>query len=209
MNSQQSRPLREQALALAGVAQFALYAHELAADGRDQPARLETAQQAIFCTDPDSVMDVYGTLSNVGDGIAYLRGQLAGRKPDERAALVARYIGQILRLSGNLLKDSDALTRIRGAIDRARLAEAHDATAIFAEAYRNSVSPLKPQIMLHGHPSYLENEAIQNKARTQLLAAVRCAILWRQCDGGFIHLFFRRKALLKSLESLGPSDPWA
>lgn len=207
MSSQAPHVLRDQALALAGVAQFALYAHELAADGRDLPARTEAAHQAIFCTDPNDVMDVFGTLSNVGDGIAYLRGQLAGHKPDQKGALLARYIGQILRLSGVLLNNSDALKRIRGAIDRARLADDSEIPAIFDQAYRDCISPLKPRIMLHGHESYLGNEVIQAKARTQLLAALRCAILWRQCGGGFINLFFRRKALLKSLDNMGPANP--
>lgn len=205
MSEQQTHTLRDQALSLAGVAQFALYAHELASDGRDTPQRMEVAQHAIFCTDPDSVVDVYGDLSSVGDGIAYLKRQLAGQKPDQQAALVARYIGQLLRVSGALLKDDAALSRIRGAIDRARLADTADVPAILDDAYRNSISPVKPRIMLHGHPSYLQNETIQARARTQLMAAVRCAIMWRQCGGGFIALFFRRKALLKSLEDIGPS----
>lgn len=207
MNEQHTHTLREQSLSLAGVAQFALYAHELASDGHDSEARLEVAKHAIFCTDPDGVVDVYGDLSSVGDGIAYLKRQLAGHKPDQKAALVARYIGQILRLSGALLKNDAALSRIRGAIDRARLAEAVDVPAILDDAYRDGISPVKPRIMLHGHPTYLGNEAIQARARTQLMAAVRCAIMWRQCGGGFFSLFLRRKALLKSLENLGPSAP--
>ncbi|GAB3686289.1 lysogenization protein HflD [Salinisphaera aquimarina] len=205
MSDNSSHTLRDQALALAGVAQFALYAHELGADGRDEPERINAARHAIFCTDPDTVMDVYGDLPSIGDGIAFLKAQLAGQKPDQKAALVARYIGQLLRLSGNLLKNDAALRQIRGAIDRARLAEADDVPGILDDAYRNSISPVKPRIMLHGHPTYLGNDLIQARARTQLMAAVRCAILWRQCGGGFITLFFRRKALLKALETIGPT----
>ncbi|MES1940545.1 lysogenization regulator [Salinisphaera sp. T5B8] len=207
MSDQTTHTLRDQALSLAGVAQFALYAHELAADGRDTPQRLEIAKHAIFCTDPESVIEVYGDLPSVGDGIAYLKRQLAGEKPDQKSALIARYIGQLLRLSGALRKDDAALKRLRGAIDRARLAEPADVPTILDDAYRDSISPAKPRIMLHGHPSYLQNEAIQARARTQLMAAVRCAIMWRQCGGGFISLFLRRKALLKSLENIGPRAP--
>lgn len=205
MTDQDNQKLRDQALALAGVAQFALYAHELGADGRNEPERIEAARYAIFCTDPDSAIDVFGDLSNVGDGMAFLKGQLAGKRPDAKAAVIARYIGQLLRLSGSLLKNEAALSQIRGAIDRARLAEAVDVPGILDDAYRKSVSPIKPQIMLHGHPTYLGNEAIQAQARMHLLAAVRCAILWRQCGGGFLTLFLRRKALLKSIENIGPS----
>ncbi|HET7314073.1 DUF489 family protein [Salinisphaera sp.] len=188
-----------QALALAGVAQFTLYAHELATDGRDLPARFNSAAQAIFCTDPDHAIDVYGSRSGVADGTRYLRVQLSGRRPDAKGAAVARYIGQILKLSGKVLGDEQALGRIRGAIDRARLAEAEDVADIFDAAYRETISSMRPQIMLRGEPTYLKNEFIQRRIRTQLLAAVRCGVMWRQCGGGFVSLFFRRKALLAAL----------
>lgn len=197
--TQQNSALENQALALAGVAQFALYAHELATDGRDLPVRFERATQAIFCTDPDSAVDVYGDRSGVADGIRYLRVQLSGQRPDAKGAAIARYIGQILKLSGKVLGDEQALGQIRGAIDRARLAEAENVADIFDTAYRETISSMRPQIMLHGEPTYLKNELIQRRIRTQLLAAIRCGVMWRQCGGGFISLFFRRKALLAAL----------
>lgn len=198
--TQQNATFENQALALAGVAQFTLYAHELATDGRDTPVRFERATQAIFCTDPDSAIDVYGDKSGVADGIRYLRVHLAGQRPDAKGAAIARYIGQILKLSGKALGDEQALGRIRGAIDRARLAESDDVADIFNAAYRETISPMKPQIMLRGEPSHLKNEFIQRRIRTQLLAALRCGVMWRQCGGGFISLFFRRKALLAALD---------
>ncbi|WP_423824003.1 DUF489 family protein [Salinisphaera sp. SPP-AMP-43] len=188
-----------QALALAGVAQFTLYAHELATDGRDLPVRFERATHAIFCTDPDSAMDVYGSEAAIVDGLRYVRVQLSGQRPDAKGAAVARYIGQVLKLSGKLLGDEQALGRLRGAIDRARLADPDDAADIFNAAYRETISPMKPQIMLQGEPTYLKNELIQRRIRTQLLAAIRCGVMWRQCGGGFMSLFFRRKALLAAV----------
>lgn len=197
--TEQNSTLENQALALAGVAQFTLYAHELASEGRDLAPRFDRATQAIFCTDPDSAIDVYGDRSGVADGIRYLRVQLSGQRPDAKGAAIARYIGQILKLSGKVLGDEQALGRIRGAIDRARLAESDEVANILNAAYRDTISPMKPQIMLHGEPTYLKNEYIQRRIRTQLLAAIRCGVMWRQCGGGFVSLFFRRKALLAAV----------
>lgn len=196
-----SHTIREQVLALAGVAQFTLYAHELATDGRNQAPRLDLAKRAIFCTDPDRVMDVYGNPGGISDGKRYLRVQLSGRRPEEQAAVVARYIGQVLKISGRMMRDDQALGRIRGAIDRARLAEDTDVPDILDAAYRDTVSQIKPRIMLQGNPTYLKNEFLQARIRTQLLAAVRCGIMWRQCGGNFLSLFFRRKALLEALDA--------
>ncbi|HLQ86584.1 MAG TPA: DUF489 family protein [Salinisphaeraceae bacterium] len=200
-----SNSMRDRALALAGVAQFALYAHELGSAGRDLRPRMEVARHAIFCTEPDTVMDVYGNLSALGDGIAYLKKQLAGRSANAEAALVARYMGQLLRLARRLRRDDTASNQLRGAIDRARLAESADTEDILATAYQHVISPMKPRIMLRGHPSYLENPAIQARVRTQLLAAIRCGFLWYQCGGNFPLLLLRRKALLASLHGLGPA----
>lgn len=195
-----SSRLQDQALALAGVAQFALYAHELASKGRDDSTRLEIARHAIFCTDPAVVLDVYGDLPAVQDGTDFLRTQLGGRNADTETALVARYMGQLLRLAGRLRNDESARNQLRGTIDRARLAGSEDVERILDEGYRTTISPLKPRIMLRGHPSYLENPILQARARTLLMAAVRCGYMWRQCGGNFLILLLRRKALLASLQ---------
>lgn len=192
---------QNQALALAGVAEFALYAHQLATVGRNESARLKIAHHAIFCTDPDSVIDVYGSVASLTDGIAFLKCQFQGRntgKSDD-SAIVARYMGQLLRLAGRLYGNREAQDQLRGGIDRARLAGADEVEPILAESYQTVISPMKPRIMLQGHPSYLENPLLQARARTLLLAAIRCGFMWRQCGGGFSTLLLRRKALLNAL----------
>lgn len=202
-----SSTLQDQSLALAGVAQFALYAHQLASAGRDTPARTDAARRAIFCTDPDTVADVYGGIDGVNDGIDFLKSQLHGRNTDAQAALVARYIGQLLRLAGRLHHKKAVQNQLRGVIDRAQLAEPRDIDSILADGYKTVISPLKPQIMLRGHPSYLENPILQARARTFLMAAVRCGFMWRQCGGNFFTLLVRRKALLSTLQHLPAANP--
>lgn len=197
-----SSRLQDQSLALAGVAQFALYAHELATDGKDKSTRMEVAHRAIFSTNPDTVLDVYGDVHSVHDGIVFLKSQLQGRDSDPQAALVARYMGQLLRLAGRLHHNKDAQNQLRGVIERARLADAANIESILEEGYRSIISPLKPQIMLRGHPSYLENPVFQARVRTLLMAAVRCGYMWRQCGGSFITLLIRRKTLLNALHEV-------
>jgi len=199
-----SARMQDRVLSLAGVAQFTLYAHELGSDGRDLRERMDVALHAIFCTEPESVIDVYGNLSDVGDGIAYLKAQVTGQHKDATAAQVARYMGQLLRLAGRLRRSETARNQLRGVIDRARLAADTDVESILAEGYQTCISPMKPRIMLRGHPSYLENPAIQKRVRTLLLAAIRCGYMWHQCGGSFASLFFRRKAMLSALQKIGP-----
>ena len=114
-------------------------------------------------------------------------------------APVARYIGQVLRLSGRLLRNGEAMTALRGAIGRARLADPDQVTAILDNAYRESVSPVRPRIMVQGHPTYLQNEEFARRIRTHLLASVRSAVLWRQCGGRLWQLLFQRRKLLSAI----------
>lgn len=193
--------VHDQALALAGVAQFVLYAHELAADGEDARERIDRALHAVFCTDPEDAADVFGGVDGTADGIRLLEGQLRGAGTPQ-TALVARYIGQILRLAGRVQRDRGAFTGLRGAIDRARLAEPDERTAILDAAYRENVSGLRPRIMVQGHPTYLRNAQITRRIRTHLLAAIRCGVLWRQCGGRLWRLVLQRRQLLEALAVL-------
>lgn len=199
--------VQDQALALAGVAQFALYAHELAAEGNDRRQRLDRSLHAVFCTDPDEVTDVFSGAGGVDDGARLLDGQLRRGGGSPATSQVARYMGQILRLAGRLQRDGHALGALRGAIDRARLADPGEVTAILDQAYRESVSGLRPRIMVQGHPSYLRNEEFTRRIRTHLLAAIRCAILWRQCGGHMWRLVFQRRQLLAALQDLPRDGP--
>lgn len=200
--------LRDQTLALAGTAQFALYAHELATQGLDRRERIDRALHAILCTDPEDAASVFGGAPGAADGLRFLEEQLRGTDASD-AVPVARYVGQVLRLSGRLLSDNRALTGLRAAIDRARLADPDEVPGILDAAYRENVSRLRPQIMVQGHPDYLHNPAIAQRLRTHLLAAVRCGVLWRQCGGRMWRLMFQRRRLLSALAGIRKDDAGA
>jgi len=194
---------RDQALALAGVAQFALWAHELAADGTDRRERLDLAIRAIYNTDPSDASEVFGGSEGVRDGIDFLKRQLrSGTRSTPSDALVARYIGQILRLATRLRRSDTAMSGIRGGIDKARLADPEQAPDVLDETYREHVSHFRPRLMIRGHGSYLQNPVFAKRIRTLLLAAIRAAVLWRQCGGGFIRLLLFRKRLVQALDKL-------
>lgn len=204
MTGEPTDPLADQVLALAGVSQFALYTHELAVGGSDYAARHYTARQVIFATNPETVVDIFGDLGNVKDGLTYVRCQLTGKqkaadkKDDDKR--VARYVGQVLKVATKLRDDDTALGNLAVAIDRAKVAPPTNATSILDTAYQNNISTIRPRIMLQGNRDYLGDNNVLPYVRLQLLAAVRCGIQWRQSGGQFPSLFFRRRALADALE---------
>jgi len=70
--------------------------------------------------------------------------------------------------------------------------------ANMASIYSDIISPLGAKIHVAGSPNQLQQQAVQQKIRTLLLAGVRAAVLWRQVGGKRRHLFFSRKALVKT-----------
>lgn len=194
--------IHNQALALAGVAQFIFSAQEIAAHGRAVPDRLDAALYAVFCTNPQQADDVINDRAVLQDGIGYLHRQFGRVRPKNEDASMARNMGQVLRLTARLVRKPEALTGIRAAIDRARLAENGEAPSILNEAYQTEISPIPPRVMVQGHPSYLNNTLLVQQIRTHLLAAIRCAVLWRQCGGGFWRLIFCRRRYQQALAGL-------
>jgi len=72
------------------------------------------------------------------------------------------------------------------------------------------VRTLRPRIKVSADPVILENPGNQNLIRALLLAAIRAAVLWRQCGGGRLALVLRRRALVEAagrlLETAGDAD---
>ena len=62
-----------------------------------------------------------------------------------------------------------------------------------AALYVATLSRLKPRVMVTGNPQMLQQDAIVERVRTCLLAAVRSAVLWRQVGGRQWQLLVHRK----------------
>ena len=66
--------------------------------------------------------------------------------------------------------------------------------------YADTISQLKPRIMVQGNPHYLNQASVVAEIRALLLAAVRSAVLWRQLGGSYWDFLFSRKAMLETIE---------
>jgi hypothetical protein len=65
-----------------------------------------------------------------------------------------------------------------------RLGSTHpDVLASLGGLYADTVSHLRPRVMVQGNPHYLGQAAIVSEIRAVLLAALRSAVLWRQLGG--------------------------
>jgi high frequency lysogenization protein len=198
---------RHLAIALAGLFQAVKLVQQTATGRYRDSAAVHACLAGLFNTDPVSPDTVFGGLEGIQSGLETALGQISSHR-GRRDLELTRYAITVLYLERKLARQQAMLGRIRAVIDKTRgQAQSHDMThpeviASLAAAYKQTVSTLRPQVLVNGNPGILGNPDNQNLIRTLLLAAIRAAVLWRQCGGRRLTLILRRKALQEALESL-------
>jgi high frequency lysogenization protein len=65
-----------------------------------------------------------------------------------------------------------------------------------------TVSNLRPRVLVQGNALYLTQPRVVGRIRTLLLAALRAAVLWRQSGGTRIGLLLKRRRLIAAARRL-------
>jgi high frequency lysogenization protein len=194
-------------LAFAGILQALQLVQQTAHGKPYDVAALQVTLRSILALESASVEEIYSGVDGVGNGLRLLPIQLLGekRRPDPE---LSRYLVVLLHLERKLSKRADLLERLRLGIEHAqRQLEHFDIThpnvlAGLANTYVETVSTLHPRILVNGDPARLQDAATANQIRALLLAAMRSAVLWRQCGGTRLGLLLGRRKLTKSATEL-------
>jgi high frequency lysogenization protein len=183
----QLNTITNQTIALAGISQAAALVHQLATTGRADNVALEATIHSLLQVDSDSVVAIYGDLSGLKLGLGQLQKQLtlfSAENPEQ-----ARYAATLLFLERRLIGQQDLLYTITVGIAKAQAQSEHfgllheNVLVNLCDIYSNSISKLRPRIMVNGNREHLSRPEISNKIRACLLAGIRSAMLWRQCGG--------------------------
>ncbi len=192
------KTIRSQTIALAGIAQTAYLVQQIARFGKADQNIMEASIGSILKVDSDSVEDIYGGIQNLACGLEKLQKQLASR--DVMDPEQARIAASLIFLENQLSSNKQMLKTISTGIDKATAQTEHfglmheNVLANLADVYQNTVSTIKPRIIIQGEEEYLKQPEIANKIRSLLLAGIRSVFLWRQCGGSrWKFLFFRKK----------------
>ncbi len=190
---------KDRVIALAGVYQAAHLASQIANTGTADTETTQTCIDSLFKIDADSVEEVFGGVDKVRFGLDLLFKQL-GLKQNKDIE-VSRYVITLLHLENKLQKHPDLLSKIHTDIctSQDRLEHFHslheNIIAQLAEIYSDTISTLRPRIMIQGNPIHLQNSCNASRIRALLLAGIRSAMLWRQCGGGRFKIILGRKKL--------------
>lgn len=197
--------LCDRALALAGLVQALSQVRRIAETGQANAAMLATAVDSVFRFEPESAAAVYGGVDPVRNGLTLLRDYFESRAADEQLPRLALAVMQLER---RFAQDETMMRRVGEGLQalapRAeRQGSTHpDVLAALGALYAETLSRLRPRVLVQGNPHYLGQPGVVAEVRAVLLAAVRSAMLWRQLGGSLWDLTLRRRALLAAIREL-------
>ncbi len=202
-----SRSITDKTYALAGIFQVAYLVDQIATKGLYDSSALESSITSILKVDADDIADVYGGIEGVATGLSVLTKQLSANKNDINMQ-ITRYVLGVLHLENKLNNNKAMLKQVGDRIGNATLQTEHfhitheNILANLADTYKETISTIRPQIMVQGDHGYLHTPENANKVRALLLAGIRSAVLWRQCGGSRWQILFKRKAFHSEAQRL-------
>ena len=193
----------ERVLALAGLIQALAQVRRIADTGQAESAVLSTALESVFRIDAESPAAVYGDASALRPGMQLLHDYF---RNDAQDPLLPRLALAVLQLERRFLRDPAMTERVHQGIT-VLSAQARNqgpthpqVLAELGRLYADTVSHLRPRVMVQGNPHYLGQADVVAEIRAVLLAALRSAVLWRQLGGSFWDFLLRRRELVAAIE---------
>ena len=194
-----SRPLSERVLALAGVVQALAQVRRIAETGQSDAAVVQTALDSVFRIDADSPHQVYGQASDLAPGLRLLRDYFNKQAGTDES--LPRLALSVLQLERRFVSEAKTVSAVSGGIaDLAAQAQTKGSThpdvlSALGGLYADTISHLRPRVMVQGNPHYLGQPGVVAEIRAILLAAVRSAVLWRQLGGSYWDFLLSRRAM--------------
>lgn len=197
--------MKDRVLALAGLLQALAAVRQISQDGRADAELITPCIESVYRLDAANVEAVYGSVGALRPGLECLLSQIKGQARD---TAISRMAVTVMQLERQLAKTPKMLEDLRRGIQSAERQRDHfgsDHTAIsqrLADLYADTLSQLRPRVMVQGNPLQLSQAAVVAQIRAALLAAVRSAVLWRQLGGSYWDLALRRGAMAAAAQQL-------
>ncbi len=194
----------DRVLALAGIAQALQQVRRIADTGHSDAAVVRTAIDSVFRLDADSAADVYGEREALKPGLRLLHNYFRNQGQDPMLPKLAM---AVLQLERRFIREQAVIDKVTQGIARAQRQAAEvgdsahpDVLAALGGVYADTISHLKPRVMVQGNPHYLGQAGVVAEIRALLLAAVRSAVLWRQMGGSYWDFLLARKAMVEAVD---------
>lgn len=197
--------LYDRTLAFAGLCQAVKLVQQTARRGSADWEATATCLNAILMTEPENTLAVFGSEQNLMLGLHTLVHEIESPNVDKD---ITRYLVNVLAMERKLSARSDSLSQLGDRIEILQHQLTHFSLESdtmrnhLANVYVDIISPLGPRIQVNGAPEQLEKSNVQDDVRALLLAAIRCAVLWRQVGGKRRQLLLSRHNLAEQAKAI-------
>lgn len=200
-----STPYDDRVLALAGLAQALQQVRRIAENGQSETDAARPVLESIFRIDADSAAEIYGGVHRLEPGLRALAGYLSNTGSDP---LLPRLALSTMQLERRFSAEPNTLAAVGNGIaavaaQAESLGSTHpDVLEALGTLYADTISHLRPRVMVQGNPHYLGQAGVVAEIRALLLAALRAAVLWRQMGGSLWDFLFRRRDMAAAIDQL-------
>ncbi len=200
-----THPYQDRVLALAGLLQALAQVRRIADTGQSDQVQVQTALESVFRIDARDTESVFGSARELRIGLRQLRDYLANGSKDEALGKLAL---AVLQLERRFVRNTAITDKVQAGLRRIApradsLGSAHpDVITDLARLYADTLSTLRPRVMVQGNPHYLGQAGVVAEIRALLLAALRAAVLWRQLGGSLWDFVFARRQMAAALDAL-------
>lgn len=198
---------RNIAIALAGAAQAVSLVEQLAKTGYLRSDEFETAVTSLFEQNPPNTEAVFGSATNIRQGIQVLLNLLENHR-DPKNADALRYMLGVIHIQKRLSRRNEVLQIIGTRLEKAEYQIQHfgntheNVISNIADIYTDTISKFQYRIQVTGEYSYLQQPRLAAQVRVLLLAAIRAITLWRQIGGSRWQLLFYRNKITGECKTL-------
>lgn len=199
-----SATFSDRVLALAALAQALQQVRRIAETGHSDASVVQTALDSVFRIDAVDTRAVFGHTQSLQAGLRLLRSYFSGDNQDDA---LPRLGLSVLQLERRFIRDHALIDDVAQGVERlSAQAQQHSSThpeviAGLGGLYADTLSQLKPRVMVQGNPHYLGQPGVVAEIRAILLAAVRAAVLWRQLGGSYWDFLFSRRAMVQAIDA--------
>jgi len=197
----------DRVLALAGMLQALAQVRRIADTGQSDSSQVQAALDSVFRIDAHSTEAVFGSANGLRTGLRQLRDYLANGNKDEALGKLAL---AVLQLERRFVRTGAMVTQVQTALLRLQanantMGSTHaNVISELAKLYADTLSNLRPRVMVQGNPHYLGQAGVVAEIRALLMAALRAAVLWRQLGGRLWDFVFSRRQMAAAIDARIP-----
>lgn len=200
--------MSQRATALAAMIQAVYLVDSIARKGMADGDDTRVLMESIFSHGTHDTAKLYGGLANLHTGLR-ISSQILGGKDLPQSKTLMSYCAGLLSIERRLSKQVEMRTSLTHGMARIEKQKQYfgdvmhnNVIAAIADLYGETISTMKPRIIVRGKTEHLSQADNTRRVRGLLLAGLRAAHIWRANGGSHLTLLLRRKMILRELDHL-------